>query len=609
VNWQHLQTLIWLRWRLRSNQRRRASRGTLLVQQIIMVLAGLAAALAFVIALLVGLFPLRNASADAVMYTWDVAVAAFFMFWMTELLVELQRSELLSLEKLLHLPVSLSGAFVINYLSSFFTPSIILFLPAMIGLALGLVFSRGVNMLLLFPLVACLVVMVTAVTHQFRGWLASLMENKRRRRTVIALTTMAFMLIFQIPNLLNFTGVWGSRPQRGVRQEIRKLEKAFQSGEISRDEYERRIKPIEDGQQAREEETETAFRIANIVIPLGWLPYGARAAVEGRVRPSLLGAFGLALASAVSLRRSYRTTLRLYTGQFSSRTPRHGLRLASQKAVNAQLNTEAARARAEFLEKRLPWMSEQASAIALACFRSLTRAPEAKTMLLSPIILVVLFGSMFLRNNSNPVEFLRPVMASGAITLILFTLIGVAGNQFGFDRSGFRTFVLAAVPRKDILLGKNLALLPVGVGLGMVPVVLLEIVYPMRFDHFIAVLLQNLSMYLVFCIVSNYVSILAPMAIAPGSLKPVKPKGMMILIHLAFFFLLPLVLSTTLFPLGVEFLLSWSGMLAYFPAYLALALLELLGVAYVYPIFLDIQGRMLQNREQRILEVVTAKVE
>ena len=34
-------------------------------------------------------------------------------------------------------------------------------------------------------------------------------------------------------------------------------------------------------------------------------------------------------------------------------------------------------------------------------------------------------------------------------------------NHFGFDRGGFRAFVLLPTPRRYILLGKNLALLPV----------------------------------------------------------------------------------------------------------------------------------------------------
>jgi len=607
VNWQQLKTLIWLRWMLRSNQKRRAGWGATLVQNFIVVLAGLGAVSAFSIALVVALFPLRNVSPDVLMYVWDGVVLGFLAFWLTELTVELQRSELLSLEKLLHLPVSLSGAFVINFVSSFNTPSVVLFLPAMLGLALGLVFSRGPGMLLLLPLIAGLFMMVTAVTHQFRGWLASLMQNKRRRRTVIALASIVLMLFFQIPNLLNFTGFFG-RPDRADRQESRKLERALVSGQITNDEYEQRMKPIREERQARAAGTQHTLRIANTVIPLGWLPYGARAAAEDTALPAVLGAFGMALVGAASLRRSYRTTLRLYTGDFSSRASKQVKRHAVPKTVRAPRNVGTTGATTAFLERQLPWVSEQASAIALAGFRSLTRAPESKTMLLSPIIMVVIFGSMFLRNSSNPVELLRPVMASGAITLVLITLSSVAGNQFGFDRNGFRTFVLAAAPRKDILLGKNLALLPFGVGLGMVPVVLLQLAYPMRIDHSIAVLTQNVSMYLIFCIVANYLSILAPVAIAPGSLKPAKPKGMAILIHLAFFLLFPVAFSTTLLPLGIEFLLGRLGV-GYIPAYLMLSILELLLVAHLYPMFLEIQGRMLRNREQRILEIVTAKVE
>jgi hypothetical protein len=318
----------------------------------------------------------------------------------------------------------------------------------------------------------------------------------------------------------------------------------------------------------------------------------------------MAAAVGLALVGVASLRRSYRTTLRLYTGHFKSRKPQ-----VTAASLPREKKTVAVEAGGRFLERQLPWVSEHATAVALACFRSLTRAPEAKTMLLTPVILVVIFGSMFLRNNSAPSEFVRPIMGAAAITMILFGLIGVAGNQFGFDRSGFRVFILASASRKDILLGKNLSLLPFVAVLGTIAMVVLEIAVPMRIDHFFAVLLQMPSMFLVFCIVCNFLSILAPMAIAPGSLKPAKPKGIMILIHMGFFFVFPIALATTLVPLGVEFLLSWSGTIARAPIYLALSTLELVAMRYVYPVFLDVQGRMLQNRELRILEIVTAKVE
>ncbi len=69
-------------------------------------------------------------------------------------------------------------------------------------------------------MLAAFLLMVTALTYQFQGWLASLMSNPRRRRTVIVATTLVFVLIFQLPNLLNFFAPWGAttagRPVRGT---------------------------------------------------------------------------------------------------------------------------------------------------------------------------------------------------------------------------------------------------------------------------------------------------------------------------------------------------------------------------------------------------------
>src|SRR4030095_6034388 len=123
------------------------------------------------------------------------------------------------------------------------------------------------------------------------------------------------------------------------------------------------------------------------------------------------------------------------------------------------------------------------------------------------------------------------------------------------------SYVLSPVSRKDILLGKNLALAPFLLGFTTVTAVFIQIIYPMRVDHFLAVLIQMLPMYLVYCLIGNILSIIAPMPTAAGSMKPVKPKAATILIHMAFVFLFPIALAPTLIPLGIQFLLSLSGTL------------------------------------------------
>ena len=92
---------------------------------------------------LIGLFVLPGTSAAVLMYAWDGVVAGFLFGWAVGLLVELQRSEALSLDKFLHLPVSLKSAFLINYLSSMVNFSLIVFLPAHGRVEPGAGFRQG----------------------------------------------------------------------------------------------------------------------------------------------------------------------------------------------------------------------------------------------------------------------------------------------------------------------------------------------------------------------------------------------------------------------------------------------------------------------------------
>jgi hypothetical protein len=531
---------------------------------------------------------------------------------MTELLVELQRSELLSLDKFLHLPVSLTSAFLINYVGSISSAGALVFLPLMLGLATGLVFSRGPSMLLLFPLIAAFALMVTALTHQFRGWLATLMVNQRRRRTIISVATLVFVLIMQAPNIIGFTsGRWRSRPGTAQSAEIsreqQKLDEALARKEITTAEHRRKVRELREPLRARDwQSVQETATVVNQIVPLGWLPYGARSALEGRALPALLGMLGLFLIGGISLRRSYGTTMRLYTGQYNA-VPSGAATESPRTEVSA--SRPSGKYPAAFLERRFSGLSEYASAVTVASLRAVMRAPEAKLMLLSPVIMLIVFSAMFMNQNNTPPELVRPLIASGGFGFVFLMMVGMVGNQFSFDRSGFRTYVLSPAPRKDILLGKNLALAPFLLGFTTVTALFIQFMYPMRVDHFLAVLIQMLPMYLVYCLIGNILSIIAPMPTAAGSMKPVKPKAATILIHMAFVFLFPLGLAPTLIPLGIEFLLSRFGNMGWLPVYLVLSIVEAAVVTLAYPRLLIAQARLLEQREQRILETVTAKAE
>ncbi len=203
----------------------------------------------------------------------------------------------------------------------------------------------------------------------------------------------------------------------------------------------------------------------------------------------------------------------------------------------------------------------------------------------------------------------RPLLGVGAIALVMFGMAQLMQNQFGMDRDGFRVYVLTSAPRSDILLGKNLAIVPLAVGMCLVSLTALQLFLPMQTFHFLATIVQIASCYLVFCMIGNLTSILAPMAIKPGSLHAAKPTAIVMLVQFGCMMLFPLALAPMLIPLGIDVLLDelgWRGMI---PVYLILSILQAALVLWIYKRALAAQGRMLQQRERKVLETVTTQSE
>ncbi len=301
-----------------------------MILTILAVAALLIAAFMAVALFLIGLLLLPEAPPSVLLYVWDGVVLVFLFWWGIGILTELQRSEALSLDKFLHLPVSLTSAFLINYCSSLLSLTMIVFLPAMIGLSFGLVFAFGPVMLLLFPLFAAFLLMVTALTYQFQGWLASLMANKRRRQTIIVMLTMGMILLCQLPNLVNVMRPWSKPDSELIHLQERQaaLKRALDAGEITPPEFLERNNKLQEDYVLENKERSREFlatlewtaRLVNLVLPPGWLPLGALNLAEGNVLPALLGTVGLSLIGGASLWRAYRTTIRYYTGQVTRRS-------------------------------------------------------------------------------------------------------------------------------------------------------------------------------------------------------------------------------------------------------------------------------------------------
>ena len=613
MNREHLSAFVWLRWRLRVNQMRKAGTVNTVLMAVVFGFALFSSVGLFFVGLAVGYFALPDAPAHAHLFMWDGIVVVLLFWWMIGLITDLQRSEALSLDRFLHLPVSLAGAFLVNYVSSLFTLTLLVFIPGMVGLILGMAVSIGPVMLLTLPLMLAFLFALTAVTYQFQGWLASLMANPRRRRTVIVLVTGGFILIAQAPQLINIFRPWEAKNEPYDRQteRVRQLDEEARTRKMAPKEYSERRQQINDQLRAEQEEqgrektqraVETA-RLINLVLPPGWFPLGAHGLAEGRVVPALLGTLGLTLIGSLSLWRAYRTTLRLYTGHYTSRDRPAA---AAPKAPARPPDPN----RVPMIERRLPWISEYASAVAAAGFRSLTRAPEAKMAFLAPAIMVVVFAGILASGGGEPHRLLRPLIAFAAGAMIMLIAgLQLLANQFGYDRAGFRAYVLSPLPRRDILLGKNLAVTPLVLGLGLVGFVIAGAVYPMRIDHYPAVLAQLLGAYLVLCLLSNVLAILTPIPLAAGSLQPAHIKATPVLMQMAVMLFLPVFMVPVLAPYGLEVLLDQLDVVTGVPIALPLSLVVLGLLVLLYRWVIGLQGAWLMAREQKILEVVTSKAE
>jgi len=351
------------------------------------------------------------------------------------------------------------------------------------------------------------------------------------------------------------------------------------------------------------------LQMINAVLPPGWLPYGAGSAASGRAFPVAACIFGMALIGAASLRRSYKTTIRLYTGDFSKggfgrRRKAQFIHKDSDKIKPPSVS------KASFLEKKLPWMPEQASAVTVAVLRSLLRSIEVKMMMLTPAIMLIVFVGMLAGNRGEISGFLRPLSAIGlAAFMLIISMTGFVGNTFAFDRDGFRAFVLSGVPRREILLGKNLSFLPFAVLLMALIIGVSQWLNPMRLDHLAAVLIQIFPMYLLFCLAGNVLSILSPLTLKRGSGMPASHQGLRTLFQLVFMAVVPVPIGCTLLPMGIEALISAMGCLEGYPVFLTLGFIQVIFVFWLYRKILDREGILLQKYERNVLEVVCQKGE
>ncbi|MBI3191906.1 MAG: hypothetical protein HYZ36_04505, partial [Pedosphaera parvula] len=342
----------------------------------------------------------------------DGVVGLFLFLWLWSLLMEVQRSEIIDLRKMLYLPISLHTVFGLNFIVSLFSPTLLFFVPGMIGLVLGLSLRHGAAALWGIVLGGAFFLMLSAWAYYIRGILAILMENKRRRRLVLTVLPLTFVMLAQLPNVLIHHGVITHKRDEQSHPTAEERMRALQT----------------------QDEVLGWVVTANAVFPPGWLPMGQWYLLEGEPLRAAACFGGLLLVTAAGLALGYRSTVRYYTG-------------ASRGRVTGAPVPKAARRTRVLTGRRLPGFADDTASLCYAAFLSYLRHPNIRMLLIMPVCLGLFFlfvyGSEWGEKAGRGGQWLPyfvllwPFLNFGYILL----------NVFGIDRESFRAMVLLPAPR------------------------------------------------------------------------------------------------------------------------------------------------------------------
>lgn len=582
MNWDQLKTLLWLRWRLTRNQWARGNPLAIIVLGLALI-AGIGSMLLFTVGgFSAGYKLLEQMKPSPMLMAGDIFTAFFLFMWTMGLVNEIQRSETIDFQRLMHLPISLPQLFLLNFVSSLFTPTLLISAPAVMALSLGATLGHSVLWILLIPLALGFFFMIAAWTYCLRGWLVSLMVNPRRRRAIATWMTIAVVLLVQGPNL--YYNVF----RLGTRTKARS--KFFESPET----------------YGQSKSAQWAHRLA----PPLWMAAGAQGLREKNVVPALLGTAGLWVLGGLGLRRAYRSTLRYYQGFEKATAGAKPMTSPAPVTPSAAPAPSSTPRKPIFLEWQIPGLGNDSAGMALMSLRSMLRAPEMKMALFGPFLMVFFFAFIMVSRSSTPMfDSYKAFIPSGILAVMGFGLFQLFANQFGFDRHGFRSLALLPTPRQNVLVGRNLAFAPFIFGPGLLILGALPFLTDIPVLRCVSGIFQLLTLFCVLSTFGNILSIGLPFRINAGSLKPTKQPGKIILISMLSQLLFPLLTAPLFLPPLAELLGSFLTQSPGLLLNLAVSIFVAGAACCIYNATLNPLGRWFERREKAMLQVLTEEVE
>jgi len=573
LNTAQLGALVWLKWRLFLNAMRSRRGATNRVASMLGTLAALAVSLLIATGFGFGAYFVivnrasggRRATATLArdLATGASVEALLFLFLFMSMIYLMWAFVPLSLGggehfdpgRLLLYPVSLRKLFLIDLLSELTSLASIFAAPSVFAIALGAGLARG-QVASALAVALCATLFGIALAKLLSTGVGALMQRKRTRGEA----------------LLAFIGVLGALS--GVM--LGQAEHFF----------------------GRLDNFPAALRLT----PPGAVAVALTAPGAGNAHYALSLAVLLAYTFILTT-LTYKIALVALTGSGGGAKRR---RKASPAAAAHNLTTGASGVDAGKAGGwRLPFGSEELSAIFEKELRYALRNAQLRTMAVMPIILTLSFRLIGMRRGGSPAALLPVSIApymegSGAALSVLYAFLitsALSSNLFAYESGGMRAYVLAPVARSKILLGKNLAMLCVSLGFAVAVTLVNALIYR---DLTPRALLFTALSFVFFAAatatVGNLFSISFPKRLQFG--KRMNASGV------AGLLLLPVFLCIAAAP-ALAVLGGYAARSLAFE-YAILAAFAIAGVA-VYFLSLKAQGRWLARRELDILEAVTGR--
>lgn len=487
----------------------------------------------------------------------DALVLAFVFITLWGLLIDLQRNDLLDLRKLLFLPLPPGLVFGINFLYSMLGPALLFFAPGSVALAAGLAQAHGSHAWGIVPLAVLFFLMVSAWTYHARGWMAILLQDRRRRRVFVVAIPIIAILLSQVPAFATFyledSGLrWSDLAENPVWA--------------------------------------SRLHTANLVFPPLWLALGAHAVLAMNFERAAWCGIGMALVMLMGLAIGYRTTVKYYRAGGAMGGP-------AIKARQSRWRPLTARA--------LPVFSSDTGAMAAAFFLDFARHPAVRSQLIMPPLMTVLLCAGFLMRRGDAVFD----WGAGATPLFVLLLPFLGStmmffNLFGTDVRGFRGLVLLPAARHRILLAKNLALFPFVAVQCLMVMGIATVMTGAPASAFALQLLHVPASYALFCVLGNFLSVYAPSPLSRDALRATGGRLLLMVRGMGYALLAGLALAPSMTLLSLSASAQWAGSAQPSFVWWSSAALAL-GALVLYRMLLVYAGDLLTAREQAILVTLT----